>query len=186
MFFSARRLKYIHLAYFSQPKHDRLIYRVARRCRVRSIVEMGIGDGHRAERLLRLARSWADNKPVRYTAIDEFELRSKQAGPGVSLKAAYRKLKATGAKIQVVPGDPLAALARVANALTSTDLLLISADQDDESLEAAWFYVPRMLHARSQVLFEEIDNAGSRWRMLSHEQVARLAQRRQRHLRRAA
>jgi hypothetical protein len=43
-----------------------------------------------------------------------------------------------------------------------------------------------MLHARSQVLFEEIDNAGSRWRMLSHEQVARLAQRRQRHVRRAA
>jgi hypothetical protein len=185
MFFSARRLKYLHLAYFSQPERDRPIYRLIRRCRVRSIVEMGLGDGRRANRMLRLARGWAEGKPVRYTAIDPFELRSEEE-PVLTLKAAYRSLKATGARVQVVPGDPLTALARVANALTNTDLLLISADQDDASLESAWFYVPRMLHAGSQVLFEEVDETGPRWRPLSHKQVQKLAHRQERRLRAAA
>jgi hypothetical protein len=182
MFFSARRLKYLHLAYFSRPKQDRPIYRIIRRCHVRNIVEMGIGDGSRAQRMVRLARSWSGNQPVRYTAIDPFELRSGDDSPARSLKAAYRTLKATGARVQVVPGDPLAALARVANALTNTDLLLISADQDDASLQSAWFYVPRMLHERSHVLFEEIDERGCRWRVLSRQQVQKLAQPQQRQL----
>src|SRR5688500_11823052 len=109
MFFSARRLKYLHLAYFSQPKHDRLIYRLIRRYRVRQIVEMGLGDGRRADRMIPLARNWAQGEPVRYTAIDPFELRSGEE-PVLTLKAAYRRLKATGARVQVVPGDPLTAL----------------------------------------------------------------------------
>lgn len=185
MYFSARRLKYFQLAYFSRPKSDRAIYRAIRRCRACKIVEMGIGDGRRAERMIRLAQSWSEGRPVRYTAIDPFELRAQEAGPGLSLKNAYRKLKATGARVQVVPGDPLPALARVANSLIGTDLVLISADQDEASLDAAWFYVPRMLHDGSQVLFEEIEDSVSRWRVLSHAHVRKLAQRQEQRLRAA-
>lgn len=186
MLFSARRLRYLYLAYLSHPKADRAIYRAIRRGQVRRIVEMGIGDGRRAERMISLARSWGTDKPIRYTAIDPFELRAEQDGPGLSLKTAYRKLKATGAKVQVVPGDPLTALARVANSLTGTDLLLISADQDDVSLQQAWFYVPRMLHAASQVFFEEIDDSGARWRPVSRQQIEKLAAQQAQRIRLAA
>ena len=74
----------------------------------------------------------------------------------------------------------------MANSLTGTDLMLISADQDEATLEAAWFYVPRMLHPGSQVLFEEIEDSASRWRVVSHEQVRKLAQRQEQRLRAAA
>lgn len=175
MLISARRLRYIHLAYLSHPKADRAIYRAIRRGGARSIVEMGIGDGRRAERMIRLAQSWQLDSRIRYTAIDPFELRADDAGPGLSLKAAYRRLKATGAKVQVVPGDPFVALSRVANSLTRTDLLLISADQDEASLKQAWFYVPRMLHEGSQVFFEEIQDAVAHWRPVSRQQIEKLA-----------
>ncbi len=181
-----RRLKYFYLAYLSRPKSERAIYRVIRRSRVRNIVEMGIGDGRRAQRMIRLAQSWSTSQRVRYTAIDAFELRPEEAGPGLTLKDAYRKLKATGARVQVVPGDPLTALARVANSLTGTDLILISADQDEAALDAAWFYVPRMLHPGSQVLFEEIEDSTSHWRTVSQGQVRKLAERQQQRLRAAA
>lgn len=186
MLFSAGRLRYIHLAYLSHPKADRAIYRAIRRGGVRNIVEMGLGDGRRAERMIRLVQSRQPGARVRYTAIDPFEMRAAGDGPGLSLKAAYRRLKATGAKVQVVPGDPLAALSRVANSLLRTDLLLISADQDEASLQQAWFYVPRMLHSGSQVFFEEIQDAVARWRPVSHQQIDKLAAQQAQRIRLAA
>jgi hypothetical protein len=186
MLFSARRLKYLYHAYLSQPKADRAVYRAIRRAKVHSIVEMGIGNGRRAERMIALAQAWWPEQRLRYTAIDPFELRGDQDSPGLPLKSAYRKFRATGARVQVVPGDPYTALARVANALTGTDLLLISADQDEASLAAAWFYVPRMLHAKSQVLFEEVDDTGMRWRAVSRQQIDKLAARQAQRMRLAA
>jgi hypothetical protein len=54
--------------------------------------------------------------------------------------------------VQLVPGDAFTALARTANALADTDLIVISADQDAAALDLSWFYLPRMLHAASQVV----------------------------------
>lgn len=185
MYRTARRLKYLHLAYFSRPAHDRPIYRIIRRHQVRSIVEIGIGQALRAERMIRLAQAWCDAS-VRYTAIDLFELRSPADGPGLPLKQCYRRLKATGAKVQLAPGDPLAALARVANSLMGTDLVLVSADQDESTMDEAWFYVPRMLHPRSHVLVEERDELSGRWHVLSHGRIEQLARRQTRPHRLAA
>ena len=39
--------------------------------------------------------------------------------------------------------------------LANTDLIIISADQDEESLAKAWFYVPRMMHAQTLVYREQ-------------------------------
>jgi hypothetical protein len=64
-------------------------------------------------------------------------------------------LKPTGVQVQLVPGDPYSALARVANNLTGTDLVVVAADQDPLALERAWFYFPRLLHTTSHVFAEE-------------------------------
>ena len=69
----------------------------------------------------------------------------------MSLKQAFAALRQPEVKVQLVPGDPNMALRRVANSLTGTDLLLIAADQDRDSLAAAWTWVPRMLTATSLV-----------------------------------
>jgi hypothetical protein len=51
-------------------------------------------------------------------------------------------------------------LAAAANAHQNTDLILISASVEDRDLESAWFYMPRMLHERSEVLRESRDSNG--------------------------
>jgi hypothetical protein len=174
---SASTFQYFYLAYFSRPAHHRVVYRTLRRARVRSIVEIGVGTGQRAMRLLAVAQRFAPQERLSYAGIDLFEARPA-ASPGIALKEAHRQLTATGAQVRLVPGDPFAALARSANALTKTDLLIIAADQDAESLERAWFYVPRMLHESSLVFLEEAKSGKGEfvYRRLSVAEIAGKAQ----------
>ncbi|MDH3719777.1 MAG: hypothetical protein OES79_16775 [Planctomycetota bacterium] len=147
-------LKYLQFAYFSKPSGDRPLYRAVRRARVRSILEIGVGDARRAMRLVTLAgRLSGEPARISYTGIDLFEARPTK--PALSLKAAYQQLTATGSKIKLLPGAAFDTLARSANSLLNTDLIVISADVDQQSLDRAWFYMPRMLHPKSVVYREQ-------------------------------
>jgi hypothetical protein len=148
------RLKYLYLAYFSKPLGDRILYRAIGRRKVRRILEIGIGNASRALRMIGVAQRGASGEAIRYVAIDPFEARRPDAVPGLSLKEAHRLLKSTAAQVQLIPGDPAAALSRSANALQNMDLVIISSDHDEQALADAWFYLPRMLHAGSQVYIE--------------------------------
>lgn len=151
----SKQIKLIYNAYFSQPSSDRLIYQAIRRIKARRIIECGIGTTQRAMRIIETAKLVSPNDEIHFAGIDLFEARSSADGPGVSLKMAHRRLTATGAKIKLIPGDPLSALARTANSLGKTDLLVISARQNPIAMSAAWFFVPRILHDSSVVLEEQ-------------------------------
>ena len=156
-----RRLRYLYLAYLSQPVADRPLYRCMRRQAIRRIVELGVGTLARATRMIEIAAAGVGAENVTYTGVDLFESRSVADSAGVSLKLAHRQLLGTGARIRLLPGDPFTALARAANGLTETDIVVISADQDAASLAKAWFYVPRMLHTASQVFVERRQSDGT-------------------------
>lgn len=187
---AASRFGYLYLAYLSRPAGDRAVYRLLRKLQPRRIVEVGLGLGVRTQRLIAVAQRYLPaGETLRYTGVDLFE--DSGGRPSMTLKGAYRTLRATGAKIRLEPGDPGWALARAANSLADTDLLLISAGHDAASLERAWFYVPRMLHAKSTVLLEVPAAEGHKksagattWRQLDPLEIARLA--RQQSQRRAA
>src|SRR2546423_8991741 len=150
----ARLLRSFYLLYFSQPATDRALYRAVRSRTIRSIVELGISLSSRTPRLLEIAAWRTASLPLRYTGIDLFE--SRPAGqPSLSLKQAFAGLQASDARVQLVPGDPAAALRRTANSLVGTDLLIIAADQDRDSLAAAWTWMPRMLRPTSLIFLEE-------------------------------
>jgi hypothetical protein len=150
---------YLYFAYFSKPKADRKLYRAIRRQRCRRFLEIGLGNGRRAFRMLDVAAGCHPREELRYCGIDLFESRPADS-PGLTLKDAHRLFKTKGIKAQFGPGDPYSALARAANGLREIDLVLISADQDAESLERAWFYLPRTLHASSLVFWEQTNPAG--------------------------
>jgi hypothetical protein len=169
---AASRLRYFYLAYLSKPKAQRTLYRLIRRHSPRNIVEIGVGDCQRGSRLIGVAQRFARGEPVQYTGIDVFEAAASRT---LLLKEAYRRLRATAANIRLEPGDPHWALARAANSLTGTDLLVISSQVDAQSLAAAWFYVPRMLHSGSLVMLEEAADDGPIWRTLSQLEIAQLA-----------
>jgi hypothetical protein len=181
-------LRYYYLTWLSQPAADRPLYQTVAKRPPRSIVELGIGSAVRAKRLLELAaQPQHAAEPLRYTGIDLFEARDKKS-PGLTLKEAYAQLKTEHVKLQLVPGDPLSALSRAANSLSGTDVLIISLDQAGESLEQAWRFVPRMLHAGSLVYLERAGKkAGeTKFELVPLSEVSHLASAAKRATRRAA
>ncbi len=144
-------LYYCHLA---TPGSDRVLYRALRRGGGRRILELGIGSGSRAVGLIRMAQRCHAADEVCYIGLDPFEARTARDGPGITLKLAYRMLRATGAQVRLLPGEPLAVLAHAANAIGTVDLAVFSARLDPQLLAETWFYVPRLLHPRSEVYLE--------------------------------
>jgi len=140
-----------------------------------------MGTGSRAVRLVEMAQRYHEADQIRYIGLDLFEARSACDGPGITLKLAYRMLRATGAKIQLLPGEPLTTLARTANNIGTIDLAIFSARLDPRLLAETWFYVPRLLHPGSLV-FVETELAGNQFAMrpLALSELATLAEVRRR------
>jgi len=170
------RLRSFYLAYLSQPASDRPVYRAILREKARSFLELGLGIGQRAVRMIEVAGRYHPLREIHFTAVDLFEARTAVDGPGVTLKMAHRLLGATGARIQLVPGQLCTGLARTANSLGQIDLVVLSARLDSRSLVRAWFYLPRLLHQRSQVFQERILPGGrTSMQLVDWQQVETLA-----------
>jgi hypothetical protein len=179
-------LRSSYLLYFSQPAADRALYKALSARPVRSIVELGISLGDRTPRLLEIAAWRKACLPLRYTGIDLFDGRASTS-PRLTLKQAHAALRNPDVRVQLVPGDPHMALARVANSLSGTDVLLIAASEERESLAQAWSWVPRMLTSQSLVFVQEPGGkGGSQWRMVPLAEVQQLATLAGKLLRRAA
>lgn len=170
----ASGLRYFYLAWFSHPKSERTIYRQIKRQRTSSILELGMGDCQRSIRMLQVA---SQGQAVRYTAIDQFEMRPEQHGAPLSLKEAHRRVRQTNAQSRLLPGDAYTVLSRLANGLGTFDLVVISAHQNDDALARAWFYVPRILHERSVVLVESpaSESTASTFRVMPRNEIEALA-----------
>ncbi len=170
------RLQAIYLSYLSTPTSDHPIYRAICRQRARKILELGIGTGRRAVRMIRLAALFWPPGEIEFNGMDLFESRSSADGPGMSLKMAHRRLAQTGGRIKLIPGDPYTGLARSANSLGQLDLLVVSARLDPRSLARAWFYVPRLLGRGTQVFQEELRPGGrTSLRLVASDEIRNLA-----------
>jgi hypothetical protein len=155
--------KLIYLSHFSKPSSDRLIYRTVHRQPPRRIVELGIGIGTRALRLIDIAARHVSREEIQYTGIDPFEDRVAKEGPGLPLIIAHRLLKRSGARIQLIPGNPFEGLIRSANLLGKVDLLIISNHyQQVQQLKRLWFYVPRLLHEKTIIFLETLAAEGEK------------------------
>src|SRR3972149_3651854 len=106
--------KMFYLSYLSNPSSDRLIYRTIFHKRPRRILELGIAEGRRALRMIDAAAHFNQRSDIKYIGMDRFEDRTETDGPGVPLITAHRLLKRSGARIKLLPGDPLRSLAYAA------------------------------------------------------------------------
>ncbi len=172
---AASWIKYAYLAHFARPKWDRQLYRLVKRQRVCRIVEVGIGSIERSAALIAVAQRYAGDAKVCYTGLDFFEARSEEL-PKLFLKQAYQILQATGAQVRLAPGPAASSIASIANAHKDTDLFLISSLVTDSDLTRGWFYVPRMLNAKSTVLRTVTDaNGETSYTQISVAKVAEWA-----------
>ncbi|HEX5442413.1 MAG TPA: hypothetical protein VFW87_01230 [Pirellulales bacterium] len=168
-------LRSAHLVYVASPAGERLIYREIPRRQTRKILELGVGGGQRARRMIETARREAVG-PVSYAGVDLFELRPS-TDDHLTLKQAHALLKPSGARVRLIPGDPFSALARMANEIGPCDLIVVAADQPEESLQRAWFWVPRLLHAGTAVFAERPDapDAPAQFALIGHEEIQQRA-----------
>jgi hypothetical protein len=84
-------------------------------------------------------------------------------------------LRATGARVHLIPGDAIQALVRSANALPGNEILLISSDHATELQSQAWLYVPRMLATDAMVYAAQPNGTQSTWRPLPAADLQSLA-----------
>ncbi|MCE5267956.1 MAG: hypothetical protein LLG00_08730 [Planctomycetaceae bacterium] len=157
------RLRLFYWRHLSKPAGDRSVYRGICRQRTQKIVELGIADCRRALRIIQLARFVSPEKEIHYIGLDPFEDRGEvdSAGrTGLTLKAAYQLLRASGARVQLLPGNPADSLVRMANALGKVDLLIVPGELVSASYGRVWLFVPRMLHPESLVFAERAAEGG--------------------------
>ncbi|MCA9178480.1 MAG: hypothetical protein KDB14_28665 [Planctomycetales bacterium] len=162
-------LKQLYLAHLSKPVGDRTIYQAIRRHRPRRIVVLGVGDGERVARILHLAAQLNDAK-LQFTGQDLFEGRGSEGG-GMKLKDAHRRFATDRVNSRLAPGDVQSVLSRMANSLTDTDLMVVTNEHAEVALEAAWYYVPRMLHEQSVVLCQLPGAADAAFEVVTRKEV---------------
>jgi hypothetical protein len=75
-----------------------------------------------------------------------------------------------------VPGNPADGLIRLANSLGKVDVLIVPAELDSPSYARMWFFVPRMLHERSQVFIQrQLEDGQAALSIKSADEINRLA-----------
>jgi hypothetical protein len=154
-------LKYSYLAHFSQPACDRTIYRSIKKHQPTRIVEVGLGDAVRAQRMLAVASGYHPAAELSYTGVDRFEDGGGDRGAGITLKQAYRLLRQQGAQVRLMPGDSYTALSAIANSVQHVDLMVLAVAPQDDSMELAWPFLPRMLAPQARVfLFDRSTRDG--------------------------
>lgn len=167
-------LGYLHLTMMGKPACDRAIYKLIRKNRFRSFIEIGMGDGSRAENMIRVNQKFGVSPITKFTGLDEFDGRS-ESQQKLSLIEMHRRLKTyENTKSQLVPGDMKSSIARIANSHLRTDLIVISAEYQQQMDPDTWFYFPRMLHAGSNVLLQRQNGGG--FETLNRLQIEKLAQ----------
>jgi hypothetical protein len=167
-------IKDLYFTYFPKPNGDRTLFRMAQNAQWTRIVEIGIGDVERTARLLQQLQRNEAGRQTHYAGIDLFDARGEDETP-LSLKSAHQRLHSSGAAIKLIPGDPFSALAGTANSLSKTDLVLISSSIDLDTMERAWFYLPRMIHPQTSILKQVRAAKALNWTNVTHEDVNELA-----------
>lgn len=165
----ADTLDTIYLCWMCKPKSHRELFRMIKRRRVHSIVELGVHSIERTLRLIRMARRSSPGQEIHYAGVDLFDARPVDQ-PRLTLKQTHRSLAGHGATIRLIPGDVSSALARYANQLRDTQLLLVSAQHDPQQLAHAWRYVPRML-ANDAVILQAVGDTEDRLERVTHQVI---------------
>ncbi len=163
-------IRSLWLTRLSKPAGERALYRHALKTPPRRILELGVGMLARTERLLEVATAATPATDLTYVGVDRFESRSPSDPPGVSLKEAHQRLHGK-ARVQLVPGNVDAALARVCNHLGIFDLVVISAANDERHLSRSWFFLQRVTGPQTTVFVER----GGSWALQTKSRIDEMA-----------
>ena len=118
---------------------------------VSTVLEVAVGDGQRG---IEIMRTLGDRQPIRYLAIDQFEMGDGE----VTLKAFHRTMRSAGIRAQVFPEPVHRGLVRVANTIGPVDLIIIATPTDQWQTPETLSLLTRVTHDQTVVLYQDEDN----------------------------
>lgn len=145
-------LQKIYWTRFSKPTTERALFKHLIECPVRSILEIGVGDGSRMQRIANLVQLADDAEQLRYIGIDEFE--SASGGRHLSLKQAHQLASQLGFKASLIPGDHSGAVPRVAHKMGASDLVIVDGglNPQEPSVGIIGTWLNRLAHSQSTII----------------------------------
>lgn len=154
------------------PEAERPLHAVLTGRPVRRILEIGLGDGSRADRLTSV---WTNNSSalaLEYLVIDPFESADDSAG--LLLRNFHRRMRSRAIQARLLPGQPLPVLRQEANRIGHVDLVILSEEAMAE-FDALGFWLARLVHPATAVMAERTQNGTTRFVEIPHQELERLA-----------
>lgn len=117
-------LQRLCLTRFSRPAAERPLVRHLLERPAVQLLELGVGSGERCCRLLKLMKQLSPGAERRYVGVDLFEA-STDGRPHAKLKDVYRMVAQEGVRPNLIPGEPLSSVARVAHTFHPSQLVVV-------------------------------------------------------------
>ena len=149
------RLSWLQKLYwtrFSKPVEERELVKYLLAHPVRSLLEIGVGNGARMQRIAKLVQLPAGEEQLRYIGIDEFESAS-DGGQHLRLKEAHQLASVLGFKASLIPGNHASAVPRVAHKMGACDVIVIDGGLDPAAPMTGSIgpWLNHLMHDRSMV-----------------------------------
>ncbi len=146
-------LQKIYWTRFAKPIEDRELFKQLISRHISSVLEIGVGDGSRMQRIAQLTQLASGTETLRYIGTDEFE-SARDNRRHLTLKQAHQKATQLGFKASLIPGDVNSAIPRVAHKLGASDLVIVEGGLDPAQPMASPFgaWLNRLAHSDSVVL----------------------------------
>jgi hypothetical protein len=137
----------------AKPVAERELFRALLSHPISSVLEVGVGNGHRMKRIVQLAQLTPGTEQLRYVGVDGFE-SANDGAVHLTLKQAHQQATALGVRANLIPGDLKSAMPRVAHKIGASDLVIVDGELDPQNPLAGpvgqWLH--HITHDRSLVL----------------------------------
>lgn len=143
----------IYWSHFAKPVSERELAKYLLTHPVSSVLEIGVGDGSRLQRLAKLVQLEPGAQQLRYIGVDEFEA-AQDGRHHLSLKQAHQLANQLGFKASLLPGTAPQAIARVAHKFGSSDLIIVDGGLDPDSPTSGELgsWMNRIAHSKSAII----------------------------------
>ncbi len=123
-----------------------------RRSHSRRIMEIGVYNAENAYTMIQAAMENTPPSQVEYYGFDYFTSYTDQQ--------IEKKLRETGAKITLIPGDTMDTLPEAAETLPEMDLIFIDAGKTEQEATSDWTHASRLMHNTTAVYIHNADFPG--------------------------
>jgi len=151
-----------HLLHFPGVpyRYDQLFAEV-KKVRPKNIMEIGVWTGERARKMIGVASRFHPKGSLHYYGFDLFESMDNEkftkevSKQPPTIKIVEEKLKKTRANIHLYKGDTVMVLPDQEATLPKMDIVFIDGGHSLETIANDWFYVSKLLHQGSVVIFDD-------------------------------